>query len=294
MDHLTSMRVFVRVVELGGLTPAAAAERISATMAGKHVKYLEERLGARLLNRTTRRQSLTEAGQIYYQRCKHALAEVEAADASVSSVQSAPRGVLRVSAAMLFGIQALTPIVRDYLARYPDMRVVMRLDDRVVDLVDEGIDVAIRIGRLPDSSLVARPLRPYRLVACAAPSYLERHGTPRAPEDLAGHNCMTFLGAWQQDRWEFGGGDGEVHGVQVEGNFLVNSTHALRAAAVSGLGVALLPLMMVEDDLASGTLVRLLGDYAAPERALHIVYPSARLMTPKLRTFVDCVLEHLG
>jgi len=208
-------------------------------------------------------------------------------------VQSAPRGVLRVSAAMLFGIQALTPIVRDYLGRYPDMRVAMRLDDRIVDLVDEGIDVAIRIGRLPDSSLVARPLRPYRLVACAAPSYLERHGAPRMPEDLAQHNCMTFLGAWQQDRWEFGK-DGEVRGVAVDGSFQVNSTHALRAAAVSGMGVALLPLMMVEDDLASGDLVRLLGDYVAPERALHIVYPSARLMTPKLRTFVDCVLEHLG
>lgn len=293
MDQLASMRVFVKVVDLGGLTPVAEAERMSATMVGKHLRQLEERLGVRLLNRTTRRQSLTEAGQLYYERCKHALAEVAAADASVSSMASAPRGVLRVSAPMLLGIHALTPIVNDYLARYREMRVELHLNDRVVDLIDENIDAAIRIGELPDSSLAARPLRPYRLVVCAAPAYLHVHGVPAAPEELKGHNCISFLGAWSQDAWTFHV-DAATRHVEVDGNFKVNSAHALRSAALQGMGIAYIPEMMIDGDLASGALVELLAEYAAPVRPLNIVYPSTRLVTPKLRTFIDCVAGHLG
>ncbi|TFW21261.1 LysR family transcriptional regulator [Massilia arenosa] len=293
MDQLASMRIFVKVVDLGGLTPVAEAERMSATMVGKHLRQLEERLGVRLLNRTTRRQSLTEAGQLYYERCKHALAEVAAADASVSSMASAPRGLLRVSAAMLFGIHALTPVVNDYLARYPQMRVELHLNDRIVDLIDENMDAAIRVGKLPDSSLAARPLRPYRLIVCAAPAYLQAHGAPTAPDELRAHNCISFLGVWSQDAWSFTLDGAERH-VGVDGNFKVNSVHALRSAALQGLGIAFIPETMIGDDLASGALVELLADYAAPVRPLNIVYPSTRLVTPKLRTFIDCVVEHLG
>jgi DNA-binding transcriptional LysR family regulator len=293
MDHLTSMRVFVRVVERGGLSAAAAAEHISPTMVGKHVRYLEERLGVRLLNRTTRRQSLTEMGQLYYERCKHALAEVEAADTCVSRMRQAPRGVLRVTAAVSFGVHSLTPVVNGYLAANPEVRIELSLNDRVVDLVDDGIDCAIRIGKLPDSTLIARPLAPYSMVVCAAPSYLAKHGTPRTPDELKKHNCLGFLNIATQNQWSFMVG-AAVRSVPVRGNFCVNSGQALRMATLDGVGIALHPLLMAQDDIAAGRLVPLLRDFPTPTSPLHIVYPFTRHMTPKLRTFVDCVLQHFG
>ncbi|MES2296101.1 MAG: LysR family transcriptional regulator [Pseudomonadota bacterium] len=293
MDHLTSMRVFVRVVERGGLSAAAVAEHISPTMVGKHVRYLEERLGVRLLNRTTRRQSLTEMGQVYYERCKHALAEVEAADSCVSSLREAPRGVLRVAAAVSFGVHSLTPMINAYLAANPEVRIELSLSDRVVDLIEDGIDCAIRIGKLPDSTLIARPLAPYRMVVCAAPGYLARYGTPHTPEQLKEHNCLGFLNISSQHQWSFADGEA-VRSVPVRGNFCVNSGQALRMAALSGVGIALQPWLMAQEDIEAGRLVLLLADHPTPTSPLHIVYPFTRHMTPKLRTFVDCVLAHFG
>ena len=293
MDHLTSMRVFVRVVERGGLSAAAEAERISPTMVGKHVRYLEERLGVRLLNRTTRRQSLTEAGQLYYDRSKHALAEVEAADACVNRMRQVPRGVLRVTAPVSFGAYRFTPALNDYLANYPEVRIELSLNDRIVDLVEEGIDAAIRIGNLPDSTLIARPLAPYRMVVCAAPAYLEKHGRPQNPGELKDHNCLDFLNVPAQNLWPFAVGGGVRH-VEVSGSLYVNNGHALRAAAVAGLGIILSPWLLADDDIAAGRLVPLLEEWAAPRKPLHLIYPSTRHMTPKLSTFADCVLRHFG
>ncbi len=293
MDHLTSMQVFVRVVDRGGFSAAASAEGMSATMVGKHVRYLEERLGVRLLNRTTRRQSLTEVGRIYYERCKHALAEVADTDACVSEMQLAPRGVLRVSASVSFGVQALMPLVSEYLMRYPQVRVELVLKDRILDLVEDGIDVAIRIGKLPDSTLIVRPLAPYQLVVCASPAYLERAGTPRTPADLKQHNCLTFMYGPIEHVWSFVEA-GKTIQVPVSGNLGVNSGQALRNAALAGVGIILQPLLVAADDIACGRLVPLLQGYAAPAWPLQVVTPFSRHMTPKLRSFIDCVVGRFG
>lgn len=284
------MQVFVRVVEKGSFSAAAEDFRISPTMVGKHVVYLEERLGARLLNRTTRRQSLTEVGSVYYERCKLALAEVEAADASASELQMMPRGLLRVNAPVTFGASALVAAIGDYLQRYPDVRIELALNDRVIDLVDEAFDVAIRIGNLPDSSMIARALSPYRMIACASPGYLKAHGRPRTPKQLADHNCMGFMYSVAQRHWQFT--DHEVtSNVQINGNFRVNNGQALRTAALHGMGIIVQPEMLLADDLAVGTLVRILPNHALPSQGMHLVYPSNRNLTPKMTSFIEFMVE---
>jgi DNA-binding transcriptional LysR family regulator len=290
MDRLLCMQVFVRVVDKGSFAAVAEEFRISPTMVGKHVMFLEQRLGARLLNRTTRRQSLTEVGGVYYERCKLVLAEAEAADASATALQLAPRGLLRVSAPITFGANALVAAVGDYLQRYPDVHVELSLNDRVVNLVDDGFDAAIRIGNLPDSSLVARPLAPYRMVACAAPAYLAAHGAPRSPDGLARHNCMGFMYSAAQKHWQFADRDGTSN-VQINGNFRVNSGQALRTAALHGIGIIVQPEVLVADDLAAGTLVRILPEHALPAQDMHLVYPSSRNLTLKLKSFIEFIVE---
>ncbi|OWW21030.1 LysR family transcriptional regulator [Noviherbaspirillum denitrificans] len=293
MDRLACMEVFVCVVEKGSLSAAADACRISPTMVGKHLRYLEERLGARLLNRTTRRQSLTEIGRTFYERSKAALAQVEAAEACAGEMQQVPRGVLHVNAPVSFGANALVKGLSEYLARYPEVKVELSLNDRVVDLVEEGIEAAIRIGSLPDSSMVARPLAPYRMVVCAAPHYLARCGTPATPEQLAGHNCMGFKYSASQKHWTFIGEDGSDE-VAVSGNLCVNNGQALKTAALCGMGVIMQPEVLLSEDLDQGRLVRLLPGHALPAQPMHILYPSSRNMTPKLKSFVDFVVERFG
>ncbi len=288
MDRLTSMAVFVRTVERGGFAAAAEELGLSPTMAGLHVKALEDRLGARLLNRTTRRHSLTEVGRQYYERCKQILADVESADAGAAQLRSAPRGRLRVTAPTSFGNHALMPAILDYLALYPEVEIDLSLNDRVVDLVDEGFEVAVRVGALEDSSLVARPLARYRLLLCASPDYLGRHGTPRQVEDLADHNCLSFVYARAGRGWRFTGSEG-VSEVAIRGRLQTNNGDALRLAALRGFGIILQPVAVVADDIASGVLVPLLTDYAAPSFPMHLVYLPDRQPTPKIRTFVDFV-----
>ncbi len=284
------MQVFVRVVEKGSFSAAAEDFRISPTMVGKHVVHLEERLGARLLNRTTRRQSLTEVGSVYYERCKLALAEVEAADACASALQMVPRGLLRVSAPVTFGASALVAAIGDYLQHYPEVQLELALNDRVIDLVDEAFDVAIRIGNLPDSSMIARPLAPYRMIACASPGYLKKHGRPRTPEQLAGHNCMGFMYSAAQKHWQFT--DREItSNVQISGNFRVNNGQALRTAALHGMGIIVQPEVLLADDLAAGTLVRILPRHALPSQGMHLVYPSNRNLTLKMKSFIEFMVE---
>jgi DNA-binding transcriptional LysR family regulator len=287
------MQIFVRVVEKGGFSAAAEEARISPTMAGKHVRQLEEQLGVRLLNRTTRRQSLTEIGQLYFERCKQALLEIEAADASVKQMQLQPRGVLRVTAPATFGGQMLTAVVRAYLERYPDVEMDLSLNDRVVDLVEEGFDVAIRIGALPDSSLVARPLQPYRAMVCAAPEYLARCGTPQTPQQLANHNCLSFAHGNRYNLWRFSQA-GVLHEIEVHGNFRANNGLALRTAALKGIGIIMQPEALLRDEVCAGRLQRLLTDYELEHRPMHIVVASNRKMTPKLKSFIEFVVAHFG
>ncbi len=293
MDKLSSMQIFVRVVEKGGFSAAAEVSGISPTMAGKHVRQLEEQLGVRLLNRTTRRQSLTEIGQHYFERCKQALLEIEAADASVKEMQLVPRGVLRVTAPVTFGSLMLTDVIAEYLSQYPEVELDLSLNDRAVDLIEEGFEVAIRIGDLPDSSLIARPLQPYRVVVCAAPAYLEKYGTPQIPAHLRDHNCLYFVHVVSNNRWQFFGPAGKEV-IEVCGSFRANNGWALRTAALNGIGIIMQPEALLAEEIASGRLVRLLENYELSHRAMHVLIPSNRKTTPKLKTFVQFVLERFG
>src|SRR5882724_9626631 len=244
MDLLTSMATFVRVVETGSFAAAAQELGLSATMVGKHLGALEERLDTRLLNRTTRRQSLTEAGTVYVERCKQLLAAVSDAEASVQTLRHTPRGVLKIVSPVTFGVQRLAPALADFLQKYREITAELTLSDRAPDLVADGYDVAIRIGKLPDSNLVACPLQPYRMLICAAPDYLARQGTPTVPEELSHHNCLGFMLSDRRSHWRLIGPDGE-HRVRVKGNFITNHGPALRSAALAGMGIVMQPEVLL-------------------------------------------------
>lgn len=289
MDLLDSMKVFVEAVDRGSLTAAAAACGISPTMAGNHLRALEQRAGASLLHRTTRRLNLTAFGESYYPRCQQILRLVEDSDRLADEQQARPAGVLRITAPVTFGAEALMPALCDYLALYPEVRVDLALCDRTVDLMDEGFEAAFRIGKLADADLVARPLAPYRTIVCAAPSYLARHGRPRTPDDLAKHECLGF-GAEASQRWRFSKGTQEWS-VPVKGRLKVNHGQALRMAAIHGAGIVRQPAVLLQPDVDAGRLVRLLGGYELPSRPLHLVYLHDRYRSARLRSFVDFALE---
>jgi DNA-binding transcriptional LysR family regulator len=293
LDRLESMEIFVRVVERGSFAAAAADFRLTGTMVGHHVRALEERLGGRLLNRTTRRQSLTELGQQYYGRCKRILAEVADADAIGAELHGEARGRLRVLTPVSFGVHALAPACVSYQAAHPDVAIDLVVSDQAMDLVDEGFDVAVRIGELANSSLIARPLRSYRSVLCAAPTYLERHGAPASPEDLAQHACLGFAHPVAGRSWRLLGPKGEVV-VPVSLVLTANNGEALRMAALAGLGIVMQPEILLEDDVRSGKLVQLLPGYTPPERPMHVLRVADRQPAPKIRTFVDFVVERFG
>jgi DNA-binding transcriptional LysR family regulator len=294
MDRLTSMAIFVKTADSGSFAAAALAFGISSQMAGKHVSMLEERVGARLLNRTTRRQSLTEIGQIFYERCKALLADAAAAESVAQELSASPRGRLRITAPVTFGACCLAPMIARYLKAHPEVRVELTLTDRFVDLIDEGYEAAIRLGALSDSSLIARPLMPYRLVACASPGYLAQRGEPRTPQELTAHECLRFLYTSMppDTEWRFADAQGE-HVVPIAGRFEANDVKALLAAALNGGGVILAPEVAINDELAAARLVRLLSGYEATARPMHLVFPASRV-TPKLRAFIDQVVAEFG
>ncbi|HXY98907.1 MAG TPA: LysR family transcriptional regulator [Stellaceae bacterium] len=294
MDRLTSLEVFVKVVEKENFAAAARELGLSPAMVSKHIQALEERLGARLLNRTTRRLSLTEVGRGYFERARQVLADLEDADRAASDLQAAPRGLLKVNAPFSFGIRHIGPAIAAYLAAYPEVSIDISLNDHYIDLLAEGVDLALRIGRLADSSLIARRLAPIRLVACAAPAYLARHGAPRAPKDLAEHRCLLYTYASTADEWRFIGPDGEDAVVRVSGRLLANSGDIIVAAALDGLGIALTPTFMAGEHVQAGKLVTLLPGYAAPEAALYAVYPPGRHLSAKLRSFIDFLVARFG
>lgn len=293
MDLLDSMGVYVLAVEKGSLSAAAAACGISATMAGNHLRTLEKRLGMQLLNRTTRRQQLTAFGEDYYTRCKEILRLVSETDAQAQNLQLAPAGKLRISAPVTFGTEALMPALAMYLQRYPEVSVDVALCDRVVDLVEERFEAAIRIGELPDSTaLIARPLAPYRLMICASPDYLARRGTPARPEQLSEHECLSFSTA-ALAHWRLTGAEGASR-VAVSGRLQVNQGQALRVAALHGMGIVLQPAILLEDDVRAGRLVQLFPKHELPSRPMSVVYLPDRYRSPKLRSFVDFLAERFG
>lgn len=292
MDRLTGMEVFVRVVELGSLSAAAKASGISATMAGNHVQALEQRLGAKLLNRTTRRQSLTEIGSAYYAQCQDVLARIENAERSALEMHIAPRGRLRVSAPTTLGAHLLVPALASYLNAFPEIEIDLQLSDRLIDLAEEGFDVAFRFGVLPDSGLIARPLRSLNRVICASPEYLSRHGTPKTPDSLSTHNCLAFRYIIPERDWVFT--SATTQSIRTKGQLTVNDGQALLQAARSGIGIAMLPEYLVAPLLANGQLVSLFPNYNFARAPLQLVYLPDRLMTPKMKSFITFVIGAMG
>ena len=287
LDRVTGMQVFVRVATLGSFSAAARALHLSQTMVTKHVAALEDRLGVKLLHRSTRRLVLTEAGRSYLAACERILAEIEEAEASASLDRIEPRGTLRLNVPLTFGLRQIVPALTAFSRLHPAVAVDLGLADRYVDLIEEGWDLAVRIGLLKDSSLVARRLAPCRTIVCAAPSYLEAHGAPRSPEDLSGHNCLgyTLPSAIGAGRWAFGAGGDVV--VPVEGNLRANNGDALLAAALAGQGLIYQPTFIVGDSLRDGSLLRVLSGYPTLELGVHAVLPSGRQAPAKVRAFVE-------
>lgn len=295
MDRLTSMNVFVRTSELGSFAAAAEALRISPQMVAKHIARLETRLGTVLINRTTRRQHLTDIGRSYYERCKRVLAEAEAADAIALEMKATPSGVIRVNAPVTFGSSALAPFITQYLDKFPETQVELTLTDRMVDPVEEGYEVILRIGELSDGPMIASPLRPYRLIACASSEYLEQNGVPDTPASLAQHSCLVY-GIWSpQDpcRWIFSK-DGKTHEVRPAGRLRANDWRALLHAAVKGYGVTLGPEDVLNEEINAGRLVQILPDYTGPSRPMHVLTPAGLRQTVKIRCFINAIKEAFG
>ncbi len=295
MDTLVSMKVFRHVVEVGSFVGAAERMEMSAAMASKHVMHLEQQLGARLLNRTTRRVAPTEAGREYYERLSQVLTELEEAEQVVGAASVVPQGRLRVSSLSAFGLSHVMAAVADYAAQYPQVTVDMTLSDRVVELIDEGFDVAIRASPsgLKSSSLIARQIATAHLVLCASPAYLRRHGTPKTVADLARHNYLQYAGvAPLEIATSTGNGTPRV---RLTGNLIVNHLEAQRVIVLQGAGIAMLGTEVIGDDLATGRLVPLLVDDVPPrELPIHVVYASRRHLSAKVRSFVDFLAERFA
>lgn len=287
MDALSDIAVFVQVVESGSFTAAAERLSLSKGVVSKYVSRLEQRLGARLLHRTTRRLSLTEVGRSFYARSRHALQEIEEAEAEVSRLQGEPRGTLRINAPMSFGVLHVAPAVPDFLSQFPELSVDMNLDDRKVDVIQGGFDVSIRITDMPDSSLIARRLGPCRHAIVASPGYLEQHGTPRHPEDLRHHNVLTYEYQASAQEWHFGVPGDKPISVPVHGKMQMNNSLALREAVLRGAGLTRTPTFVVGQDLKEGTLVPVLTGFPTLEVSIYVVYPQRKHLAPKVRAFVD-------
>ncbi|WP_296256409.1 MULTISPECIES: LysR family transcriptional regulator [unclassified Pseudomonas] len=299
MDVFQAMAVFVKVVETGSLTAAARQCEMSTTMVGNHLKALEQRLGVSLLQRTTRRQNLTEFGLQYYRRCVEVLGLVNDAQRMAEHAQTQPSGTLRLTAPPAFGAERLAPMLSDFTQRYPELKVEVVLSNQLMDLIEHGFDAAIRLGIPEPSALIARPLQDYTLTICASPDYLKRRGTPRIADDLRDHHCLAFAYSAGDDwraadkLWKLTGPQG-VTEIPVSGPMIVNSSPALRQAALAGMGVAMLPDVLISEDLKAGLLVPLLQDYQPPSRPMWLLYPQDRYRLPKVRHFVQSALAAWG
>lgn len=293
MDRLTSMAVYVKAVELGSFTAAANVLTMSPQLVGKHVFVLEQHLGVRLLNRTTRQQSLTEAGHHFYERAKIILAEVEAAESFAEEARIIPRGCLRINAPVTFGINALAQKLPIFLNQYPEITVELTLTNRWVDLIDGGYDAVFRVGELADSGLMAKKLTPYRLIICASPSYLASSPPLSVPEDLQNHECLIFTHTSLRTVWVFNGPEGRVS-TPVTGRLLLDSGEALISAALAGFGVVMQPSELVIPHIGAGRLEVVLPNYTIPPRSFHLMYAPDRRVTPKLRSFLEFATEHFG
>ncbi len=287
MDRFDELQTYVRVVETGSITAAADRLGVAKSAVSRRIAELERRLGAQLVTRTTRRLTVTEAGQAFYERCRRILADLSEAESSVADAHSALRGTLRVAAPVTFGMMHLSPVLTEFMQLHPGVTVDVDFSDRHVNLIEDDFDVAVRIARLGDSSLIARQLCPIRQVCCASPAYLERHGTPTSPGDLAHHHGLRYSLDPQGRHWRYTGPDGSRGEVAIAAHAVASNGEFLRDAAIAGQGITLLPSFISYDAIATGRLVPVLTDYRWFEPALHVLYPPTRRLARRVRAFVD-------
>ena len=293
MDRFAAMTVFARVVEAGSLSAAARSIPMSLTSVSRHISALEQRLGTQLLRRTTRHLSLTEEGRLVYDRAKAILSDLQEMEITLSAGRSEPSGRLRVSAPVLIGRRLIAPELPTFLARHPLVEIDLLLIDRAVNLVEEDIAVAVRVGRPPDSSLIARKLAEVRMVVCAAPGYLARRGTPAAPDDLRHHDCLVFSETLGPSEWRFQSSEGRAS-VRVQGRLCANNLDALVSAAIGGAGIVRVPSWQVSADISAGRLKTILTHCERPATPVHALFQHSKLSSAKIRTFVDYLVERLA
>ncbi|WP_191601951.1 LysR family transcriptional regulator [Marinomonas algicola] len=293
METFSAIPVFVAVVENGSFSKAAEKLGTSKSAVSKRVSRLENTLGVKLLHRTTRKLSLTGAGEQYFHYALKALIAASEGIDTVTQLQGKPKGVLKVSSPMSFGRLHLAPLVADFLTHYPDITLNLVMDDKKVDLVEAGFDVAIRAGEMQDSSLIARRLASCRSVICASPFYLEKHGIPSTPAELKEHNCISFSYGNNANEWVFHHSDG-IQKIKAEGNYQVNNSEALQKATLEGLGIAKIPTFVIGQDISKGHLVPLLEQYSLPMQTFYVVFPERRYLPAKVRVFLDFIIEKLA
>lgn len=301
MDMLASMRLFARVVRTENFSAVGRQLNLAPSSVSRQINALEEALGVRLLIRTTRKVNLTEAGQLYFDHVSRIISEIDEANRAVGELQAAPRGTLRINAPVSFGRVHVAPALPAFLERYPEVQIDFATTDQIIDLIEEGVDIAVRIAELKDSSLIARKLAPMHRVICGSPAYLQRRGTPRTPEDLGEHNCLTFRFAAASNLWRPGAKLWRLrnHAGQVEvpvgGSLSANNAEALVTAALAGLGLILVPSWLVGGYIERGELSTVLGDYRVSpsgiDAAIYAVYPPNRQLSPKVRVFIDFLVE---
>lgn len=304
MDRITGIQLFIRIVETGSFSKASVDLGVTQPTATKHVAAVEARLGARLLNRNTRGVSATEIGALYYEKCKAIQRDLEEADNLASLLQSRVSGQLRISTSVAFGRRVLTPLVLAFMRQHPEISIDLSFDDRYVNLVEQGVDVAIRMGRLADSSLGARYLGRNPWVLVASPAYLKAHGAPKAPADVAAHPCLIYSSVQGDERWHFTGGSGHTgaigtigssdghdatceQSVAVHGPLRTNNLSVVLEAALAGMGLAILPWYVAHDDVRAGRVMPLLAEHALPVQEMHAVFPSPKLVPSKVASFID-------
>jgi len=287
MDRFQAITAFARVVESGSFVRAAERLGVSVSAVSRQVAELEAHLDARLLNRTTRRLSLTESGRVFYERCVQLLADLDEAEQSAGAGAVTPRGTLRLTCGTTFGARHLAPAIAEFIVRYPEMRFDVELSDRATDLVDEGFDAAVRIGAIGSQNLVGRKIGETRLVCCASPAYLAKHGEPKTPEELAAHACMTYEYAGVRNVWPFRDADGHDRSVKVTGPVHANYGRFLSALAVAGAAMVIEPDFVVGPDVRAGRLVPILRRFEPPPGNIYVVYPSRRNLSAKVRAFAD-------
>lgn len=293
MEHFSALPIFVTVVECGSFSAAGQKLGLSKSAISKRITQLEQHLGIQLLQRTTRSLSLTDAGARYFEYIRPAVQLTQEGLDAISELQQTPRGNLRISVPMVFGRRYIAPLIAEFLRRYPDIQLQMQMDDKTTDLIAGGFDLAIRIGELPDSSLIARKIAPCLSVICASPAYLAQHGLPMTPSELTQHNCLFYSYFQDGVEWSFHSPDG-VQRVQPKGNYQVNNSDAIHKACLDGLGIANLPRFIVEPALQTGHLQALLTDYPLPEHGIYSVYPQRKYQPTKVTVLIEFLMEKLA